>query len=157
MNYSIHTFELSLYLETEGKHSKHKSEISKGIGIKEFDNKHGKLIRLKINPSKILKGDDSKLWKPNDKNVEKLIKKLRQHITEYFDNEFDLDDFDLTRIDLTVDFPIGSKKRVAAYIQILHNYGKVSGFKMKYNQHDYENGIDITGDDIQAIRWEKAE
>ena len=143
MNYSIHTFELSLYIESEGKRCKNKSEISKGIEVKEFDNKHGRLIRLKVNPSKLLKGDDSKLWKPNHKNVEKLIDKLRRHIAEFFDNEFELDYFDLTRIDFTVDFPIGSKKRVAAYIQILHNFGKVSGFKMKYNQHDYENDIDI--------------
>ena len=113
----------------------------KGIKIEYHDGIYKKKIKLIVNPSTVLGGNDiKKLWKPNKDNIAKFLTKLKKYIDDYFWSKYKLNDFALTRIDFTVNINVGSKNDVAAYIRILHNIGKVKGFAQKYDDHD--TGID---------------
>ena len=115
----------------------------KGIKIEYHDGIYKKKIRLIINPTTILGGNDiKKLWKPTKDNISKLLKRLKKYINDYFDSKYKLKDFTLTRIDFTVNIDVGSNENVAAYIRVLHNIGKVKGFAPKYDDNDI--GIDKT-------------
>jgi len=160
MNYSIHTFELTLNLDKENywkqrNKAKNKSKnnhrfypdskrknvehdhalADSGIKIEYHNGTYKKKIKFIVNPTKALGGNDvKKLWKPNNDNISKLLCKLEKNIDAYFDSEFQLRDFKLTRIDFTVNIDVGDRKSVTAYIKILHNIGKVKGFVPKYDK-----------------------
>jgi len=92
-------------------------------------------IKLIVNPSKVLGGDDiPKLWKPTDRNTKTLLRELKVRVKDYFDSEYKLSDFTLTRIDLTANVDVGSREKVSQYIKILHCMGKVKGFTPKYKK-----------------------
>lgn len=193
MIYSPHTFELSLIINTEnfykwknkafenaeGKYRVYylkKDVISdealkdKGITIEYHDNTFKKKIKFIVNPTKLLGGNDiKKLWKPNNDNISKLLRKLKEYIDSYFDSKYKLNDFKLTRIDFTVNINVGDKKSVSAYIKVLHNMGKVKGFKPKYDKKDKKiehdlsfdlegnsNGVDFTAYDKEGESEQKA-
>ena len=139
MVFSIHTFELTGYFETKGKPSR-KNPISlvKGIEFAESGNSYAKTVRLKINPSKLLGGDDLELWETSDENIDRLIGKLEKLIHTHFNSK--LNDFTLSRCDFTVNIDVESPKRVSAYIKVLHNSGKVTGFSPKFDSQDYDSG-----------------
>jgi hypothetical protein len=132
-------------METGGKKRRITSKLTKGMQLEEKDNGYYRQKSLIVNPSKILGGDDLKLWKPNSDNTSKLIKKLEKCIDDYFNSEYSLDEFELTRCDFTVNIRTNSKKKVTAYIKIMHNTGKVSGFSLKYDEEDYSDKINIDG------------
>lgn len=159
MIYSPHTFELSLILNTdnfckwkdkayekaEGSHPVYpKNGViydnalkNKGVKIEYHDNTFKKKIKFIVNPTKLLGGNDiKKLWKPNNDNISKLFRKLKGYIDSYFDSKYKLNDFKLTRIDFTVNLNVGDREKVSSYIQVLHNIGKVKGFKPKYDKKD---------------------
>jgi hypothetical protein len=170
MIYSPHTFELSLIINTnnfykwknkafenaEGKYRVYyleKNIISdealkdKGIKIEYHDNTFKKKIKFIVNPTKLLGGNDvKKLWKPNNDNISKLLRKLKEYIDSYFDSKYKLNDFKLTRMDFTVNINVGDKKNVSAYIKVLQNIGKVKGFKPKYDKKDKKIDHDLSFD-----------
>ena len=161
---SPHTFELSLkllprkyeellslaYANAEGSHRiiklkeksgdyctvhSDKALASHGITVEYRKSYLWESVKLIVNPSKVLGGDDiPKLWKPTDRNIKALIRELKTHIKDYFDSEFKLNDFKLTRVDLTANIDVGSRKNVSRYIKILHCMGRVKGFTPKYKK-----------------------
>ena len=159
MIYAPHTFELTLNCTTDKfnklrdrAYRKAKSShrmyyemnkdtdyalADKGIKIEYHNGVYKKKIKFIVNPTKVLDGDDvKKLWKPNNDNISKLLNKLEKRIDDYFDSKYKLDDFNLTRIDFTVNIDVGDRDNVSSYIRILHNIGKVKGFAPKYDKND---------------------
>lgn len=191
MIYAPHTFELSLILNTEkfeicksqayknakGKYRVYQKEDvwydnafkDDGVKIEYHSQKYKKIIKFIINPTKMLDGNDiKKLWKPNSDNISKMLRKLEKYIGCYFDYQYELDDFKLTRIDFTVNIDVGDRKKVSAYIKVLHNIGKVKGFKAKYDKDDSQidhdlsfdlegnsNGVEFTAYDKEAESGQK--
>lgn len=192
MIYSPHTFELLLILSTdnfnkwqskayersEGKHRVYpKNGIicddalkNKGVKIEYHNKTYQKKVKFIVNPTKVLGGDDvKKLWKPNNDNISKLLRKLKEYIDSYFDSKYKLNDFKLTRIDFTVNIDVGDRNNVSAYIKVLRNIGKVKGFGPKYDKDDEEinhdlsfdlignsNGVEFTAYDKEAESRQKA-
>lgn len=191
MIYSPHTFELSLILNTDnfykwrskayenavGKHRVYPQNGAicddalkdKGVKIEYHDNTYKKKIKFIVNPTKVLGGNDvKKLWKPNGDNISKLLRKLQNYIDYYFDSKYELNDFKLTRIDVTVNIDVGDRKNVSAYIKVLHNIGRVKGFGPKYDKDDdrinhdlsfdlegNSNGVEFTAYDKEAESKQK--
>lgn len=176
---SIHTFELTLETNTKnfnyllsraykmarcdkhrvGHSTKHTSYdvrvddalASEGIMIEYHAHDYRKSIKLRVNPSEVLGGSDLKLWKPSTPNIEALIEKLNEHIDDYFESDYTLDDLILSRVEFTVNLAVG-KENVSAYIRLMHKIGKVKGFSAKYSILDYaagyikkENSFDLEG------------
>lgn len=189
MIFSIHTFEITItpnaerfnkvkdkaYDNAKGSHKMYPDKKrlgvyhdtalkDKGVKIEYHDGTYKKRIKLIVNPTKVLGGDDViKLWKPKEEKILKLISKLEKLIKGYFNSKYVLNDFKLTRMDFTVNINVGSSKNVAAYIKILRNIGKVKGFSPKYDEEsdwidtdlsfDLEgnsNGIEFTAYDKEA-------
>ena len=164
---SIHTFELTLdvtsknfndllsrayqkakkYKHRLGKSTKHTENdvrvddalASEGITVEYHNNTYRKMVKLLVNPSKVLGGDDLKLWIPNASNVQELLDRLDDHVEEYFEEDYSLDDFILSRVEFTANLPVG-KENVPVYIGLLHKIGKVTGFSPKYSKWDYLTG-----------------
>lgn len=164
---SIHTFELTL--ETNGKnfnyllsraykmakkdshrvgystkHTSHDVRVddalaAEGIMIEYHNCDYRKMIKLRVNPSEVLGGSDLKLWKPSTHNIEVLVEKLNEHIDDYFDSEYTLDDLVLSRVEFTSNLDVG-KENVPVYIRLMHKIGKVKGFSAKYSALDYAAG-----------------
>jgi len=191
MTFAPHTLELTLVLETkkfnkllsaaykkaETSHKLYEKKNaynaradfalrSQGIKIEYHNGTYKKKIKFIVNPSRVLGGDDLKLWKPNKDNIEKFLRELNEHIEKYFDDTYGLDDFQLTRIDFTVNINVKSRKAVSAYIKVLHKLGKVKGFSSKFTKqgcedyninqdHSFDlagnsNGIEFTAYDKEA-------
>lgn len=104
-----------------------------------------------------------KLWKPKDENISELLCRIEAYINDYFDSKYELNDFKWTRIDFTVNIDVGDRKKVSAYIKVLHNIGKLKGFEPKYDKKDdridpdlsfdlkgKSNGIEFTAYDKEA-------
>ena len=115
MTFSIHTFEISKNLETEGTRKRSTLKLSRGVSLEDKDNGYYRQISLIINPSKLLGGDDLDLWKPKSEIISKVNQKLEKVIDDYSDSDFCLNDFELTRCGFTVNIRTGSKKKVAIY------------------------------------------
>ena len=103
----------------ENKYADH-TFTSKGIIILYQDSQYEKKIKITVNPCRLLDTD-----KPNP---EKLIRKLDKRIERYFNNKYNLDDFELSDISLTTDIDVGSNEKVFAYLKVLRRVGKVKGF-----------------------------
>ena len=184
MIYSPHTFELSLVTDKEnfykwkdkaykkakgdhrlfGRNGIHYDDAlkEKGIKIEYHDNTFKKKIKFIINPTKLLGGNDvKKLWKPNESNISELLRKLKMQVKDYFDSKYKLEDLKLTRIDFTVNFNVGDRKNVSAYIKVLHNIGKAKGFGPKYDKNDkainHDLSFDLEGNsnDIEFTAYDK--
>ena len=164
-NYKNFNFLLSCaYKKAKGHHrlgpsTKYKSQNvkvdeslgSKGITIEYHNYEYKKMIKIIANPSKVLGGNDIKIWAPNIYNIESFLDLLNDHITEYFDYDYDINTFKLTRIDFTANLETG-KKKVPEYISLMHKLGKVKGFSPKYTKSDYassrsnkETSFDLKG------------
>lgn len=186
MIYAPHTFEISLIIHTnkfnklqsraykkaESKHRVYningicydEAFAKQGIKIEYHNNTYKKKIKFIVNPTRLLGGNDMKnLWKPHSENISELLCQIEEYIEEYFDSKYELNDFKLTRIDFTVNIDVGDRKKVSAYIKVLHNIGKVKGFAPKYDKNDdridpdlsfdlegKSNGIEFTAYDKEA-------
>lgn len=124
---------------------------SKGITIEYHNYEYRKMIKVIANPSKILGGSDIKLWKPTTRNIEEFLDLLNEYLEDYFDSEYELNDFLLTRIDFTANFKVG-KTLVPEYISAMHKLGKVTKFKPKFDKTYYafhpevkETSFDLIG------------
>lgn len=164
---SIHTFELTKEVKSKcfnnllssayKKAKKHKNRIghstkhttgdvriddrfsSDGITIEYHNYEFRKMIKLCINPSKLLGGNDLNLWRPDTYNTELVLDRISECIEDYFDENYDINDFTLTRVDFTVNLNVG-KKNVKPYIALFHKLGKVKKFEYKYGKADYKTG-----------------
>jgi len=103
---------------------------SKGITVIYCDSQYKKKIKLIVNPYRLLDTD-----KPNP---EKLTRKLEKRISGYFNNKYQLDDFDLTGMALTTDIDVHSSENVFDYLKVLSRVGKVKGFS-PFNSDWLEN------------------
>jgi len=168
MNYSIHTLELTQVLEkaiyekcikraytkAKGSHRVFEKKdvifdgalASQGIKVEYHRGKYKRKVKLIVNPTKVLGSNDLRLWAPNKKSISKLIRKLESHIDDYFDNDYTLNDFQLTRIDFTVNIDVGNRKKVSAYIKVLRKLGKIKGFSPKYGKSDSHIDEDLSFD-----------
>jgi len=143
--------------------------VKNGITVWYHQTKFKKKIKLIVNPSRILGADDLiSLWKPKKKNIVELLNSLEEFITEYFNSEYDLNDFRLTRIDFTKNIRLENSNEVSAYIKTLYSIKKVKGFSPKYSRGDewYDkdlsfdlegnsNGIEFTAYDKHAAIEER--
>jgi len=120
-------------------------------------------IKLIVNPSRVLGHDDlTKLWKPKPKKIIEFIVRLDAHLDNYFNAEYGIEDFKLTRIDFTKNVRLDDGKKVAAYIKVLHNIRKVKGFSPKdwkdYDGYDENASFDLEGNSngVQFVAYDKA-
>lgn len=112
---------------------------SDGITVEYHNDTYRKMVKLRVNPSKVLGGDDLELWVPNECNTQELVDNLEDHIEDYFDGEYCLDDFLLSRVEFTANLFVG-KPHVPVYIGLMHKIGKVTGYSPKYSKWDYMTG-----------------
>jgi len=150
---SCHTFELTKEVDTnEYQQQRNKvkdkkkynnelardfSFVKEGMTVWYHQTKYKKKIKLIINPSRLLGGDDLiSLWKPKKKNIIELLDGIDEFITQYFGSKYELNDFTLTRIDFTKNIRLENGNEVSAYIKALYNIRKVKGFSPKYNKND---------------------
>lgn len=124
---------------------------SNGIMIEYHNCEFRKMIKFRVNPSEVLGGNDLKLWKPTNRNINEMLKLLSNHIGDYLDSYYGLDDLMLTRVEFTANLNVG-KENVAAYINLMHKIGKVKKFSKKYSSFDYatdrikkEHSFDLEG------------
>jgi len=139
------------------------SNVDDGITVWFPKTEYKKKIKLIVNPSRLLGQDDVvSLWKPSSKNISKMLVRLEEHIEEYFGSEYELNDFNLTRIDFTKNVCLDDRDKVAAYIKIFYNIRKVKGFSPKYGKYDewYDRdlGFDLKGkcNGIEFTAYDKA-
>ena len=104
-----------------------------GITIEYHNHKYRKQIKVIVNPSKLLGGNDIKIWNPTLRNIEDFLELLNEYLEQYFNYDYELNDFQLTRIDFTSNLNVG-EKYVSEYIATLHKLGKVKYFKPKYDK-----------------------
>lgn len=123
----------------------------KGITIEYHNYEFRKMIKVIANPSKVLGGNDLKLWEPTIRNIEEFWDLLNEHLEDYFYSDYELNDFLLTRIDFTSNLKVG-KKPVPEYIDTMHKLGKVTKFKPRYDKSYYashpefkETSFDLIG------------
>ena len=98
------------------------SLASEGITVKYRNSQYKKKITLVIDPNCVLNGDDL------DGNISKFTRKLDAAITDYFNNKFDLEEFNLTKVILAADINLRSRGKVADYLKVLQRLGRVKGF-----------------------------
>jgi len=98
------------------------SLASKGITILYQDSQYKKEIKLIVNPCRLLDTD-----KPNP---DKLIHKLEKRVNNYFNSKYQLDDFELSGMELTTDIDVGSSEKAFDYLKVLRRIGKVKGFTL---------------------------
>jgi len=93
---------------------------SKGITILYQDSQYKKKIKFIVDPCRLL--DTAK------PDPDKLIRKLEKRVSGYFNNKYQLDNFDITGMVLTTDIDVGSSEKMYAYLKVLRRVGKVKGF-----------------------------
>ncbi len=97
-----------------------KSLSKKGIHIAYHGDKKKKKIRLIIIPSLILGGEIDSLLKPSSDNISGLLNAIEREIASYFNREFALNDFQLTRVVFAADVDVGTPAKASGYIRLLH-------------------------------------
>ena len=93
---------------------------SKGIVVIYRDSQYKKKIKLMVNAGLIL---DCDKIDPN-----KIVRKLDKRICEYFDHKYQIEDFTLSGMILSVDIDVRNRENVLAYLKVLQRIGKVKGF-----------------------------
>jgi hypothetical protein len=131
---------------------------AKGITVLYQDSQYKKKIKIIVNPCRLLDTD-----KPNP---EKLTRKLEKRVSGYFNNKYQLDDFDLTGMALTTDIDVHSSEKVFDYLKVLRRVGKVKGFSPSEGDWSGEdaglcydgnsNGIKFLLYDLEAFHGERS-
>lgn len=91
-----------------------------GIVVQYRDSTYKKKIIITINAG-MLMGDS----KPC---ADKLLLKISRVFNNYFDSEFIIDDFNLSKVCFVKDLHVGDRDDVAAYLKVMKRVGKVKGF-----------------------------
>ncbi len=104
------------------------SLIKKGFKIAYHEYKKKKKIRVIIYPGMIFGNSSNELWNTSAKNISKLHDIIEDRVNSYFNNEYSLYDFKMTRVIFASDIDVGSRAKAFDYIKILYNIGKVKCF-----------------------------
>lgn len=150
-----HTFELSMILDTDpfqkiftAKASYLKevgpddeyldtSLAEKGITVIYRNSKYKKKVRVLINAGMVV---------DNPSNTDKLFRKLDKRIAGYFNHNYGLDSFTLSRVTLTLDINVGSHEKVSDYMKAIQRIGKVKGFSpVSYDCFDSKASFCLSG------------
>lgn len=111
---------------------------SKGILVIYRESQYKKKVKLIINVSLVVDCDKH--------NPDKLIRKLEKRIGEYFDYKYQMDDFQLSGMGITVDIDVHDHRTVSAYLKVLKRIGKVKGFSpSSYDCFDDESSLYLDG------------
>jgi hypothetical protein len=91
-----------------------------GLTVLYQDTQYKKKIKIIVNPCRLLDTDNP--------NPEKLTRNLEKRVSGYFNNKYQLDDFELSGMGVTVDIDVHSSEKVFDYLKVLRRIGKVKGF-----------------------------
>lgn len=108
------------YFEEHGEGYIDLSMVNKGMKVIYRASQYKKKVRLIVNTGLLLVDGSA--------DAERLIRKLKKRIGEYFGHRYHLDDFSLSAMELIVDFDVGTRENVSAYLKVMHRVGKVKGF-----------------------------
>jgi len=134
-----------------------------GIIVKYHKTETKNQIKLYINPSMLLGNTDLfAQWKTSKSNIEKMLHDLDDHIIDYFNYEYKVNDFKVSRFTLVSNILLDSQETSAAYIKILQSIRKVKGFTPKYkndlllDEHRFDlvgntNGIEFSAYDVESV------
>ena len=129
------TFELSMVLDNEKFHKVlntagylEKNDegyvdqcfAAKGITVKYRDSQYKKKVSLIINTGLVLGSGQN--------DPDRFIRKLDKRIGRYFGHKYQLDDFDLSGMVLTLDIDVANRENVSAYLKVFQRIGRVKGF-----------------------------
>jgi len=142
---------------------------SKGITILYYDSQYKKKVKLIVNPCQMLNSD-----KPDP---EKMVRKLEKRVSNYFNHKYQLDDFELSGMELTTDIDVHSQENVSDYLKVLRRVGKVKGFSpspdnwldddislcldgnsngIKFMLYDLESMLSEQASDAYFSMWQKS-
>lgn len=117
------------------------------------DSQYKKKVKLVVNTKLVL---DSGALDPD-----RLIRKLSKRISEYFDNKYRINDFDLSGMNIIADIDVCNHQNVSAYLKVLQRIGRVKGFSPSVYEGIDENssfcldgnsnGIEFLMYDLQRI------
>lgn len=108
------------YLDENGKEYIDRSLESKGIVVTYRNSKYKKKVKLIVNSRLLLDC--------NKPDPDKLARKLKKRIDEYFDHKYQLEDFTLSGMILSKDIDVHNRENVSAYLKVLQRIGRVKGF-----------------------------
>lgn len=94
--------------------------VDKGLTFTYRDSQYKKKVKLIVNPAWVTDSDEP--------DQEKLIRKLTKRVDHYFGSRYQLNDFMLTGMVLTIDIDVHDREKVASYVKVLQRVGKVKGF-----------------------------
>ncbi len=115
-----HVYNKNGYMEKKEDEYIDKSLEEKGITVVYRDSQYKKKIKLFVNIGRLLNGCEF--------DLNKVARKLKKRIGEYFDFKYKLDDFILSGMRLVVDINVGSRENVQAYLKVFRRIGRVKGF-----------------------------
>ena len=111
---------------------------SRGFTVLYQDSQYKKKIKIIVNPFRLMDTD-----KPN---IEKMTLKLEKLVSNYFNNKYQLDDFELSGMFLITDIDVRSTQKVFDYLKVLRRIGKVKGFSPSRNDWlDDDNSFCLDG------------
>lgn len=114
------------YLDGDNEEYIDQSVASKGVTVMFRDSQYKKKVKLLV--------DWGRIAGSNEKDSDRLIRKLHKRIGEYFDFRYGMEDFILSGMALMADIDIHSRENVSAYLKVLKRIGRVKGF----SQSDYD-------------------
>lgn len=92
----------------------------KGLTVIFRNSQYKKKVKLIVNPYIMLENKEF--------DSKEFVRKLGKQIDAYFDDKYQMRDFKLSMITLTVDIDVHSRENVSAYLKVLQRIGKVKGF-----------------------------
>lgn len=114
------------YLDGDNEEYIDQSVASKGVTVMFRDSQYKKKVKLLV--------DWGRIAGSNEKDSDRLIRKLHKRIGEYFDFRYGMEDFILSGMALMADIDVHSRENVSAYLKVLKRIGRVKGF----SQSDYD-------------------
>lgn len=152
MNVNL-TFELSMVLDQENFYKvlnrmdnleeteegyMDQSFSEKGILVKYRNSQYKKRVRLIVHPGP---APDSGGHDPD-----KLLQKLDKRIRRYFEDMYQMEDFELSGVTITTDINVSSREHVFSYLKALHRIGRVKGFSpSSYEYFEEGAGFSLDG------------
>ena len=109
-----------------------------GMTIIYRNSQYKKKVKLVVNPQAMFRGDDF--------DSERFVRKLSKRIDEYFYRQYSLKDFRLSKVVLTADIDLNSRENVSAYLKAFQRIGRVKGFlPISYDCFDKGTSFSLEG------------
>lgn len=126
------------YLDENEKEYIDRSLESKGIVITYRDSQYKRKVKLIVNLRLLF---DCNMIDPD-----KIVRKLKKWIGDYFDHKYQIEDFMLSGMILSADIDVHTRENVLAYLKVLKRIGKVKGFSLaKYECFDEIDSFCLEG------------